>query len=98
VKKLTLDLDTLAVESFTAGEGGVLGRDTTTDCSQACTLPDCQDSAMYTGCSPCATAKTDCHQNTCAETCQQTCGSTCPEGSCRFYTDVCVCPTAAPNC
>jgi hypothetical protein len=72
MKKLTLDLDALVVESFTAGDGRgggtVEGRDSTTDCT-ATESGDafCLESAE-TACGPCN------------PTGHETCGRRCTDG------------------
>lgn len=96
MRKLKLDLEAIEVESFVtggdAGDGTVKGHDSTTDCSQACSL-DCEDSMGETGCGPCLThALTRCQHATCAQT---YCGASCQNASCPTW-----CPTndGSPTC
>lgn len=100
MKKLTLDLDTLRVETFeTAGTGGD-GRGTVqgngvsdTTCNERlCGCPtnglDCGSRVTDCGCVS-FTCLTACNQGSCQETCMYSCGPTCGY-SCE---GTCGCPT-----
>lgn len=79
MKKLSLSLDDLEVDSFQTagdgqGEGTVFGKEDCT-CPTACSCP---------GCPTCdATCPETCEQ-TCNNTCWATCGITCGQDTCAY--------------
>jgi hypothetical protein len=89
MKKLTLNIDALAVESFETAEpapqfrGTVKGRQKSTI---YCTVEGwwCAESGQNTcaTCDPCACGQNTCDQNTCAETCEATCPVSCVNTAC----------------
>ena len=91
MKKLSLDLDQIAVESFATeparrAHGTVRGHDLSdTTCNQI--ICDC-----YTG----GTCDTDCGQITCDDTCANTCGCSAPQICVSGHT--CDLPSCAYTC
>jgi len=93
MKKMTLDLDSLSVESFDtaaglAGRGTVRGLDSWTEPQEPDTI------AATCGCPPAGTGQTACGQATCDATCfcasnQATCGEYSCWRTCQNTCDVC---------
>lgn len=88
MKKMTLNLDALVVDSFTTGRGEgtgtVKGHDSTTDCGQTDSgFAYCADGGSGYGCTyTCNTIEPH-------DTCQDTCSHTCDGPTCGYLDPAC---------